>query len=175
MVLISFCKPFNQPNMLMKNLFYFSVIFVLTACYSQVKNNETEAGNETSSTQPEISEGNSSVKHFKGALSNGMKGDSLSFDVSADGKKLENLTFKGWWRCSGKLEIQRGVGPDGFYEVNNGHVDGHISEPPNGGSTAWRFDIKADIEGKKAVGNFRMNINDLGCDTYLLKFEAFAE
>ena len=31
------------------------------------------------------------------------------------------------------------------------------------------------IIGNKASGTFRMNINNLGCDTYLLKFTAIAE
>jgi len=114
-------------------------------------------------------------KHFRGAFSNGMKGDSLSFDVSKDGKILSNLTFKGYWRCSGKLEMLPAAGPEGTFAISNGIVDGHISEPPNGGSTAWRFDLKASIDGNKASGNFRMNINNLGCDSYLLKFTAVAD
>lgn len=113
-------------------------------------------------------------KHFKGAFTNGMKGDSIFFNVSSDNKKLTNLTFKGYWRCSGKLE-QVLTGPDGSFDIVNGIVKGHISEPPNGGSTAWRFDIENTIEGKKAFGTFRMNINNLGCDTYLLEFTAVAE
>ncbi len=130
----------------------------------------------TANTDAQIQgkESGSEIKHFKGAISNGMKGDSLSFDLSADGKKISNLTFNGWWRCSGKLERQVAAGPEGSYEVIDGKVDGHISEPPNGGSTSWRFDLKASIDGNKANGTFRMNINNLGCDSYLLKFEATA-
>jgi hypothetical protein len=113
------------------------------------------------------------LRHFSGAIANGMKGDSLFFDVSADGKTLQNLTFKGYWRCSGKLE-QQTVGPDGSFPIVGGKVDGHLSEPPNGGSTAWRFDLKAALQGKTASGTFRMNINNLGCDTYLLRWTAAA-
>jgi hypothetical protein len=43
-------------------------------------------------------------RHFRGAFSNGMKGDSIFFTVSADNKTLRDLTFKGYWRCSGTLE-----------------------------------------------------------------------
>ena len=110
-------------------------------------------------------------RHFKGAFSNGMKGDSISFDISTDGKKLENLTFNGYWRCSGKLE-RTVVGPDGAFTIANNQVNDHITEPPNGGSTAWRFELQALIKGKAASGTFRMNINNLGCDTYKLKFTA---
>ena len=110
-------------------------------------------------------------KHFEGTFSNGMKGDKISFDISADGKKLTNLTFKGYWRCSGTLESTT-AGPKGAYDIMNSKVNGHISEPPNGGATAWRFDLEAAIQGTKASGTFRMNINNLGCDTYKLKWTA---
>lgn len=112
-------------------------------------------------------------RHFKGAFSNGMKGDSIFFTVSADNKTLSNLTFKGYWRCSGKLE-RTTAGPDGSFKIIDGKINDHISEPPDGGSTAWRFDLNTEILDDKAEGTFRMNINNLGCDTYLLKFTAEA-
>lgn len=111
------------------------------------------------------------LRHFAGAISNGMKGDSIFFDVSADGTKMENLTFKGYWRCDGVLE-QTTVGPDGDYQINNGKVEGHISEPPNGGASAWRFEVNGEIKESIAFGTFRMNINALRCDTYELKWTA---
>jgi hypothetical protein len=112
-------------------------------------------------------------KHFKGAFSNGMKGDSIFFTVSADNNTLSELTFKGYWRCSGTLE-RTAAGPEGTFSIINGKVNDHISEPPGGGSTAWRFDLNTEISSDKAEGTFRMNINALGCDTYLLKFTAEA-
>ncbi|RYY50034.1 MAG: hypothetical protein EOO06_05165 [Chitinophagaceae bacterium] len=136
---------------------------------SEIKNGNNPAA------PAELSAPNKGPLHFRGAISNGMKGDSISFDVSADGKKLENLLFKGYWRCSGNLEQQPNAGPQGAFNIVNGKVDDHISEPPNGGSTAWRFDLKADIGAAKASGTFRMNINNLGCDTYVLKWTAEAK
>ncbi|RYD86789.1 MAG: hypothetical protein EOP50_21830 [Sphingobacteriales bacterium] len=111
------------------------------------------------------------IKRYRGAVSNGMKGDSLFFEISADGRQLQKLTFKGYWRCSGKLE-QTTVGPDGRFAIIGGRAKGHLAEPPGGGSTAWRFEIDATINKKTAAGTFRMNINNLGCDTYLLKWTA---
>jgi uncharacterized lipoprotein NlpE involved in copper resistance len=154
----------------MKQIFTLTAgIFCIIAC------NNNHATGSQNSTISVVKETSGKVKHFKGAVLNGMKGDSLSFDLSADGKKISNLTFNGYWRCSGKLERQQYAGPAGTYNVTNGKVDGHISEPPDGGSTAWRFDLKATIKDNKASGTFRMNINNLGCDTYLLKFEASAK
>ena len=153
----------------MKQIFLLATgIICIIACNN---GGATSSPNKSSST---VEETPGKIRHFKGAFSNGMKGDSLSFDLSADGKKISNLTFNGYWRCSGKLERQQYAGPSGSFDVINGKVDGHISEPPNGGSTAWRFDLKATIAANKASGSFRMNINNLGCDTYLLKFEAAA-
>lgn len=109
---------------------------------------------------------------WEGSLSNGMKGDKISFIVSPDGKRLSELTFSGYWRCSGKLE-QTTVGPDSSFNIVNGKVSGVAVDPPNGGSTAWRFEVDGEFTGKAAAkGTFRMNINNLGCDTYKLQWTA---
>ena len=148
----------------------FLTFATLTGCSNPDPSNDKGLTVSNASLKKEVSV---SKKHFKGALSNGMKGDSISFDISADGKRLENLTFKGYWRCNGRLESTR-VGPDGFYQIVNNKVNDHISEPPDGGSTAWRFDLQASIAGNSASGTFRMNINNLGCDTYKLNWTAKA-
>lgn len=111
------------------------------------------------------------ARHFRGAFSNGMKGDSIYFDISTDGKRLENLVFKGYWRCAGRLE-QTTAGPEEGFVIADGKVAAHISEPPGGGSTAWRFELEATLAEKSATGTFRMNINNAGCDTYKLQWMA---
>ncbi|UYZ58537.1 hypothetical protein [Hymenobacter latericus] len=109
---------------------------------------------------------------WEGTISNGMKGDKISFVVSPDGKKLSELTFSGYWRCSGKLE-QTTVGPDSAFNIVGGKVAGVAVDPPSGGSTAWRFEVQGEFSGKAAAkGTFRMNINNLGCDTYKLQWAA---
>lgn len=112
-------------------------------------------------------------KKFEGTFSNGMKGAKISFILSADGKKLKDLTFQGYWRCDGKLELTT-VGPseNKSFPVINGKVDGIIVEPENGGATAFRFELHGTINGKQASGTFRMNINALACDTYKLNWTA---
>lgn len=108
---------------------------------------------------------------WTGLVSNGFKGDAISFDISADGKRLENLTFKGYWRCSGKLE-EITMGPEKSFPIANGRIAKAITEPEGGGSTAFRFDLNAIIQGKTASGTLRINLNGLSCDTYLLKWTA---
>ena len=156
----------------MKLLILPMVIAISFACNSENENgaNNKKENNKVSNVNDKSSS-SATKKHYEGEISNGMKGDKISFDVSADGKKLENLTFIGYWRCSGKLE-QTTAGPEGSYDIVDGKVNGHISEPPGGGSTSWRFDLEAVIDGNKASGSFRMNINNLGCDTYKLNWTA---
>ena len=115
-----------------------------------------------------------SKKKFTGIISNGMKGDKISFVLSADGKWIEDLTFDGYWRCGGTLEKTM-VGPDKRIPVKNGKISGIVVDPENGGATAWRFDIQGIIKGNKASGTFRMNINALACDTYKLNWTATAK
>lgn len=110
-------------------------------------------------------------KKFTGNLTNGMKGDKISFTLAADGKTVEEVTFSGYWRCGGKLE-QITVGPDKGFPVKGNTISGVVVEPPAGGATAWRFELNGEIKGKAASGTFRMNINALKCDTYVLKWTA---
>lgn len=160
----------------LKNLPDMVKIYSLLLCFA-VATCASKAGEETALAmrveKPEAMDAAAPARsrHFAGAFSNGMKGDSIFFDVSADGKKIEHLTFKGYWRCSGKLE-QTTVGPDGAFDIRNNKVSGHITEPPGGGSTAWRFELDANLQGNTAGGTFRMNINNLGCDTYKLNWTA---
>ncbi len=159
----------------------FSLVLFPIALLSCTENT-TATGDDTKITKApaenvkkEVSEDPARSRHYRGALQGGMKGDSIFFDVSADGKRLENLTFKGYWYCDGSLEQQNPAGPEGHFTIVDGKVDGHISEPPNGGATAWRFDLSATISGNKASGTFRMNINALRCNTGTLKWEAVAD
>lgn len=107
---------------------------------------------------------------WTGTVSNGMKGDKISFVVSPDGKQLSKLVFDGYWRCSGRLERQS-IGPKATFDIKNGHVGGVVLDPPSGGS--WRFDLQGDFTSKTASqGTFQMNITGLGCDTHKLQWAA---
>jgi len=148
------------------SLLFFFIVFMACNSDKTPSTHKSEVENKKEEVQ--------SGKHYEGEISNSMKGDKISFDVSPDGKKLQNLTFIGYWRCSGRLE-QTTAGPEGSFDIVNGKASGSISEPPNGGSTAWRFQIDATLNGNDAAGTFRMNINNLGCDSYLLKWTAVAK
>lgn len=100
-----------------------------------------------------------------------MKGDIISFDVSGDGKELQELTFRSYWRCEGNLE-QTTLGPQKSFSIQNNKAGGVIVEPEGGGATATRYEFTATITGDSAEGTFRMNINAPGCDTYKLNWTA---
>jgi len=110
-------------------------------------------------------------QQFTGTFSNGYKGARISFVLSADKKTIKDLTFTGHWRCSGSIE-SISAGPEKPIPVKNGEVRAVITDPENGGSTAFRFQFEGNIKGNSANGNFRMSITGLSCDTYLLNWTA---
>jgi hypothetical protein len=149
----------------MKKIFlYVAILVAFGACNNSGASPELRSGSSNASSP-------SAGGHWEGAFSNGMKQTYISFDVSSDGKTLSGLTFKGYWRCSGKLELTT-LGPSKTFPIVNGKVDGISVEPENGGSTAMRFEIHGAISGKEATGTFRINLNALGCDTYKLNWTA---
>ncbi len=83
--------------------------------------------------------------HYKGAFTNGMKETYISFDVSEDGKKLKELTFKGYWRCDGTLE-QTTIGPKKSFKIKDGKADGVIIEAEDS-PAPYRYDLHATIDG----------------------------
>lgn len=108
---------------------------------------------------------------FTGTFSNGYKGGKISFVLSADKKTIKDLTFTGHWRCGGSTESIT-AGPEKAIPVRNGVVEAVITDPENGGASAFRFNIKGAIKGKTASGTFRMSITGLSCDTYELQWTA---
>jgi hypothetical protein len=82
---------------------------ILTALFCTILfacNNTTTTGKsaEPSSSSTTDASSNSSG-HWEGSFSNGMKGAKISFDISDDGKELRELTFQGYWRCDGSLDL----------------------------------------------------------------------
>lgn len=106
-------------------------------------------------------------QHWEGAFTNGMKQTYISFDVSEDGTKLQNLTFNGYWYCDGKL-TQDILGPEESFLIKGGVVDGVIVDK----ASYTRFELKAKLSEGKAEGTFRMSITGLGCDTRVLTWTA---
>jgi len=155
----------------MKQLLLFLFASSLLACTNDKSNKTENTSSETSSSSSSAHSSSNSPGHWEGIFSNGMKGAKISFDISDDGKELKELTFQGYWRCEGKLDLTT-LGPQKSFAIENNKVDGVIVEPEGGGATAVRYELHATINGDTAEGTFRMNLNGLGCDTYKLNFTA---
>lgn len=167
-----------MPERILVECFYFSVcgitfnamkylltlaLFgaVITGCNSGKEQNNTA---QTTSLQNETAAA-AAGPAWKGLVSNGMKGDAISFDVK--GNQLQNLTFEGYWRCSGRLD-KATLGPEESLPIKNGMVDGVITESKSG----FRFEVHATIKGNKAEGSIRFSNVGAGCDTYKLNWTA---
>ena len=118
-------------------------------------------------TEITAEENSGKTQHWEGAFTNGMKQTYISYDVSADKKQLKDLTFNGYWYCSGKL-TQDILGPEESFTIKDGVVDGVIVDK----ASYTRFELKGKITGSKAEGTFRMSITGLGCDTRVLTWTA---
>lgn len=117
---------------------------------------------------------NFAQKKFNGTFSNGYKGTKINFQISKDGKTIENLTFNGYWRCGSSTEKIM-AGPEKPIPLIKGSFKAIMSDPENGGASAFRFDVNGITKGNNAEGTFRMSITGLSCDTYLLQWTATAQ
>lgn len=154
----------------MKQILPLLFVLSLFACNND-KTTNTSSGSLSSSSSSSANSSSNISGHWEGSFSNGMKGAKISFDISKDQKELKELTFQGYWRCDGKLDLTT-LGPEKSFSIQNNKVDGVIVEPEGGGATAVRFELHATISGDSTTGTFRMNLNALGCDTYKLNFTA---
>lgn len=149
----------------MKQLLYLLFAFTLFAC-----NNDKTAKSQNKAAN-EAPAGSGLAGKWEGSFTNGMNETFISFEISEDGKELRELTFKGYWRCDGKLEHTT-LGPEKSFMVRGNKVEGTITEPEDGGASAIRYELQAEFKGGQAEGMFRMNINALACDTYKLNWTA---
>ena len=100
---------------------------------------------------------------WKGTFSNGLKGATISFEV--DGNQLKDLTFQGYWRCDGKLDLTT-IGPEKSYIIKGKAVDGTIKE------SGFYFELHGTFTGNKASGTLRFAFVAGACDTYKLNWTA---
>ncbi|TGD78507.1 hypothetical protein [Hymenobacter wooponensis] len=108
--------------------------------------------------------------HWTGSATTGKQENKINFVVSADGKHLSDLTFDGFWNCSGQQE-QRMVGPREIFEIHDGKVSGVVLDTPGG--DALQFELRGDFTGKAVSKKpFRMNLSASPCETYSMQWMA---
>lgn len=147
--------------------------FLLTAC-GQGNAKKANTAKAAASTKKAAAKTKSTVasyagKHFEGPFTSGMKGAKISFDISADGKKLNNLTYKGYWHCGGKTEFAN-YSPDTGYDIIDGKVSGTIQERSTG--VLFEFMIDGNITGSTASGTYNMRLNPGNCMTGTITWTA---
>lgn len=152
----------------MKKIPLFLFSFFLFACNNEDGSSAKDASGSVSSSSENVA---SLSGKWEGSFSNGLTGATISFIIPDGGKELKELTFQGYWRCDGKLDLTT-IGPEKSFVIENNSVSGIIVEPEDGGATAMRYELHARFNGDSAQGTFRMNINALGCDTYQLNWSA---
>ena len=153
----------------MKNIFSDTLLtfFLFTACNSS----ESKEEEKTPSSSNKKQSAASGSQHWQGTFSNGMKGAKISFDTEAN--ELQNLTFEGYWRCDGKLDLTT-IGPEKSFALEADKVDGIIIEPEDG-PAPFRFELHGSFDGDKAEGTLRISNIPAGCDTYKLNWTAEKE
>lgn len=139
-------------------------LLATTACTNSKEENATRPEKSTIVKQETPSA--SSSGHWKGTFSNGLKGAKISFDVK--GSEVKDLTFQGYWRCDGKLELTT-LGPEKGFAINGNRVDGVIKE------SGFYFELHGNFSGNKASGTLRIAFVAGGCDTYKLNWTAEKE
>ena len=75
------------------------------------------------------------------------------------------MTFEGYWRCDGKLDLTT-LGPEKSFPIKGNKVDGVIIE------SGFYYELHGSVSGTKASGTLRIAYTGLGCDTYKLNWTA---
>lgn len=145
----------------MKNLVTLCILPLFAFCYCS-NGTAGEKAHKNSPVQQQTS-AFAAGTHWKGSFSNGMEGNQLSFDVQNG--EVQNLTFKGYWYCDGKLE-QTTLGPKKGFVIRNKKADGVQKE------SGFYFELHGTFNGKEAAGTLRIAFVAGSCDTYELKWTA---
>jgi hypothetical protein len=105
---------------------------------------------------------------WRGTISNGYKGQTLTFRVSADGKTISDITFQGYLQCTGSRIEDTQLAPLRNVAVSGGSFE---DTQLNGGAKV-RFDFNGTFtSATTASGTYRV-MSDTDCDTYKLNWTA---
>jgi len=106
---------------------------------------------------------------WEATVSNGYKGDKLTFTVAPDGKTIKNVEFKGYWRGSSGIELLQHLDPPNPFKVTKGGFSG--VQQVEQASMWWEFTGRF-ITATTAEGTYRAAFAGGSSDTYQLKWTA---
>lgn len=128
-------------------------------------------GNSTADTKTLQSETgvNPSGGKWVATISNGYKGDKLTFTVSADGKRVENVSFVGYWQKRDRMSIEelKNLDPADPFAVTKG-IFSAVQQIPK--SRMWWEVTGRFITPTTAEGTYRAAYAGGENDTYKLKW-----
>lgn len=108
---------------------------------------------------------------WTGEATGGYQGNRISFTVTPDGARMEDIVFEGHWDCEDGIDMTT-LGPTPGFAITGDTIAILSVEPEDGGATAQRFDMQGRFADGRASGTLRINLNALGCDTRLLSWSA---
>lgn len=135
---------------------------------NNAKEDKTTAAESSAPSKKETSSAATGSGQWKGSFSNGMKGATISFEVAGD--SVKDLTFQGYWRCEGKLDLTT-LGPSTAYPLQGNSFDGVIVEPKDG-PAPFHFEVHGKLNDNKAEGTLQFVNTAAGCTTYKLNWTA---
>jgi hypothetical protein len=130
-----------------------------------------DAANDAPAAPASSSSAGTRAGRWAGEVTGGYTGNRISFTVSADGARMEDITFEGHWDCEDGIETAT-LGPTAPAPLAGDTIAVLSVEPEDGGATAQRFDMQGRFAEGRASGTLRINLNALGCDTRVLSWSA---
>lgn len=105
---------------------------------------------------------------WRGTVTNQKGNQTVSFRVSGDGQTISDITFVGYWRCSGRTESTRNAPPEDV-RISGGSFSSTQNDKP---SRLWYQFIGEFSSNSTATGRLRMAFAGTECDTYRLQWTA---
>jgi hypothetical protein len=108
---------------------------------------------------------------WEATVSNGYKGDRLTFTVSPDGKRVDSVAFTGYWQKKNRMSIEvlKNLDPPDAFVVANG-IFSAVQQMPKAGM--WWEMTGQFVTPTTAQGTYRATFAGGENDTYKLQWTA---
>ena len=118
---------------------------------------------------PAASGANPAAGKWEATVTNGYKGDKITFTVAADGKTIKDVEFKGYWKSSSGIELLQHLDPPNSFAVTKGGFS--AVQQVEKARMWWEFTGRF-ITATTAEGTYRAAYAGGSSDTYKLKWTA---
>lgn len=140
----------------------FLCLLATTAFCQDKKTNHTKTATEVVATPK--------AGKWEAVVTNGYKGDKITFTVSADGMQIQNVEFNGYWQNKARtIEVLKNLDPPNPFMITKGAFSG-VQQAPK--SRMWWNLTGNFITSTTAEGTYRVAYAGGENDTYKLKWTA---